>query len=80
MVAGGLGRLGRPEGPGTIEGARLPPAVIEQRGAAQRAAARALGASAAKSILFGDLHFDPGSGAPPLDAEGTDAPEPGFAD
>ena len=54
--AGAVGRLGRPEGPGTIEGERLPPAVIQERAAAQRAAAHSVGASAAKSILFGDLH------------------------
>ncbi len=54
--AGAVGRLGRPEGPGAIEGERLPPAVIQERATAQRAAAHSVGASAAKSILFGDLH------------------------
>ena len=56
VLAGALGWLGRPEGPGTIAGERLPAARIQERAAAQRQAARAAGASAAKQILFGDLH------------------------
>jgi len=56
LVAGALGWLGRPEGPGVIAGGRLPDARIQERAAAQRRAAHAAGASAAKPILFGDLH------------------------
>jgi hypothetical protein len=55
-LAGALGWLGRDEGPGVISGARLPAARIAERAAAQRRAAHAAGASAAKPILFGDLH------------------------
>jgi hypothetical protein len=55
-LAGALGWVGRPEGPGAIAGARLPAASIAERAAAQRRAAHAAGASAAKPILFGDLH------------------------
>jgi hypothetical protein len=56
LLAGALGWLGRAEGPGAIQGARLPDAVIHERADAQRHAAHAIGASAAKPILFGDLH------------------------
>ena len=55
-LAGALGWLGRPEGPGSIAGAGLPAAQVAERVAAQRRAAHAAGASAAKPILFGDLH------------------------
>lgn len=56
VLAGALGWLGHAEGPGAIAGARLPAARLEGRAAAQRRAAHAAGASAAKPILFGDLH------------------------
>ena len=56
LLAGALGWLGRPEGPGVIAGERLPAARIQERAAAQRQAAHTAGASAAKPILFGDLH------------------------
>jgi hypothetical protein len=50
------GALGRLEGPGRIIGAAWPPAAVERRAAAERAAAARLGAGDAKQILFGDLH------------------------
>jgi len=43
--------VGRHEGPGTIAGAAVPPAVLAARGAAQ-----AQVAAGEKQILFGDLH------------------------
>src|SRR5262245_66549152 len=43
LLAGALGFLGRPEGPGAIQGARLPDAALRARDAA------------ADSIWFGDL-------------------------
>jgi hypothetical protein len=52
---------GRHEGPGTIEGKRLPTAAVAERAKAETTAARALGIepgpqTPADQILFGDLH------------------------
>jgi hypothetical protein len=52
---------GRHEGPGTIEGKRVPDAVIAQRAEAEQTAARTLAERSvtpapAEQILFGDLH------------------------
>jgi hypothetical protein len=59
IVAGTmLAACGRHEGPGEIEGERLPADVVASRAEAEAAAARALAANGApaKQILFGDLH------------------------
>lgn len=60
-LALGLAGCGEHQGPGTIEGAALPPAVLEERAAtqaetAERLAARSFSAVPARQILFGDLH------------------------
>jgi hypothetical protein len=52
----GSGRLGEHWGPGVVTPAALPRDVVAARDDAQRDAATAAGAPAAKRILFGDLH------------------------
>jgi hypothetical protein len=61
IVLGALLGCGEHQDPGTIEGTRLPDAVLQSRATAESDAARALAESAslpmpADQILFGDLH------------------------
>ncbi len=52
----GSGVLGRSWGAGTVQGSAIPPQDLGRRGTLQRTAARGVGLSAPRQILFGDLH------------------------
>ena len=54
--AAGHGAFGSHEGPGEIVGPRLTPVAVASRARADATAARTIGASRAKQVLFGDLH------------------------
>lgn len=56
VVALGRGWLGRHEGPGEITAVPIPDAIVLEREEYDAVAGEALGASAGKQILFGDLH------------------------
>ncbi|MEZ4216501.1 MAG: DUF3604 domain-containing protein [Myxococcota bacterium] len=56
FVVAGEGWFGSHEGPGTIRGGRVAPALVEARGRASFDAARGIGVAQPKQILFGDLH------------------------
>jgi hypothetical protein len=56
LYAAGLGWFGRHEAPGEPTAARRPEVVLAAEEQAGRTAARALGVSRPKQVLFGDLH------------------------
>ncbi|MEG9863058.1 MAG: DUF3604 domain-containing protein [Parvularculales bacterium] len=56
VLSATFGLLGNHWGPGVIEGQALPKTIVSQRTTVQRRAARSLGVSAPRQILFGDLH------------------------
>ena len=56
LYASGMGWLGEDWGAGEVTGKETPPAVVSIRVRNQRAAAKEVGVTAPKQILFGDLH------------------------